>query len=140
MQRSKDNSNVSARPGKRLGGDRQLRGIKLKDVLEKSRLGLGLTIKEFAVRTGLSYSAARASFQLPNFPAFRKRFVFWDDFLHFKNVNNSLPSTPESRPQQTFGAVSPETDRPAHLPARAARILHQSNNGTESDASKANAA
>ena len=39
--------------------DKQLRGIKMPDVMEKRRLGQALNIKEFAVLAGVSYSIAR---------------------------------------------------------------------------------
>jgi hypothetical protein len=59
--------------------DKQLRGIRLKDVLEKRRLDQALNAKEFAVLAGISYSIARAWFHLPGFPVFRG-VVFWQDF------------------------------------------------------------
>jgi len=54
--------------------DKQLRGIRLKDVLEKRRLDQALNAKEFAVLAGISYSTAREWFHLPGFPVFRGSF------------------------------------------------------------------
>ncbi|HEY4951880.1 MAG TPA: hypothetical protein VII71_00670 [Verrucomicrobiae bacterium] len=48
--------------------DKQLRRIKLADVLEKRRLDQALNIKEFAVLAGISYSVAREWFQIKGFP------------------------------------------------------------------------
>ena len=41
------------------GNDKQLRDIRLADVLEKRRLDQALNVKEFAVCAGVSYSTAR---------------------------------------------------------------------------------
>ena len=60
--------------------DKQLRSIKLKDVLEKRRLDQALNAKEFAVAAGISYSTAREWFRLPGFPVFRG-VIFWQDFV-----------------------------------------------------------
>ena len=62
--------------------DKQLRRIKLKDVLEKRRLDQALNAKEFAVAAGISYSTAREWFRLPGFPVFRG-VIFWQDFARW---------------------------------------------------------
>ena len=48
--------------------DKQLRGIKLADVLQRRRLDQALNAKEFAVLAGICYSTAREWFRLPGFP------------------------------------------------------------------------
>ena len=101
----------------RMQDDKQLRGIRLKDVLEKRRLDQALNAKEFAVLAGISYSTARAWFHLPGFPVFRG-VVFWQDFAlwrmaqhGFENAGIKLPSS------------NTETAPDASLPPRAAKIL-----------------
>jgi hypothetical protein len=49
--------------------DKQLRDVKLEEVVEKRRPNQALTAKEFAVLGGISYSAARDWFHTPEFPA-----------------------------------------------------------------------
>ena len=98
------------------GNDKQLRDIRLADVLEKRRLDQALNVKEFAVCAGVSYSTARGWFHLPGFPAFRG-VVFWLDFVQWRTgqtgfKNNCLP--------QRNGDT---TAAPSNLPARAAQIL-----------------
>ena len=73
----------------RMQDDKQLRGIRLKDVLEKRRLDQALNAKEFAVLAGISYSTARAWFHLPGFPVFRG-VVFWQDFVRWRTAQNIL--------------------------------------------------
>ena len=67
--------------------DKQLRGIRLADVLEKRRLDQALNAKEFAVLAGISYSTAREWFHLPGFPAFRG-VAFWQDFAQWRSGRN----------------------------------------------------
>ena len=69
--------------------DRQLRVIRLKDVLEKRRLDQALNAKEFAVLAGISYSMAREWFHLPGFPVFRG-VIFWQDFARWRMEQNGL--------------------------------------------------
>ena len=96
--------------------DKQLRGIRLTDVLEKRRLDQALNAKEFAVLAGISYSAAREWFHLPGFPAFRG-VVFWQDFAHWRTGQNNLKGQGEE--------ISQPNDKKAvsNLPPRAEQIL-----------------
>jgi hypothetical protein len=98
--------------------DKQLRSIKLKDVLEKRRLDQALNAKEFAVAAGISYSTAREWFRLPDFPAFRG-VIFWQDFVQWRTVQNAATRTFDTLPQRRCGAATTVSN----LPARAARIL-----------------
>ena len=101
-----------------MSDDKQLRGIKLADVLEKRRLDQALNAKEFAVCAGVSYSSARSWFRLPGFPSFRG-VVFWQDFVQWrtnqKNVADQpvTPSQPDSVPAASLSG----------LPPRAVKIL-----------------
>ena len=96
--------------------DKQLRGIRLADVLEKRRLDQALNAKEFAVLAGVSYSTARGWFHLSGFPVFRG-VIFWQDFVQWRKAQNGskapLPSKPASNPAA------------ANLPPRAAQILQE---------------
>ena len=60
--------------------DKQLFNVDLSQMVEKRRLDQALNAKEFAVLAGISYSAARAWFKQPGFPAF-SGVVFWHDFV-----------------------------------------------------------
>src|SRR5215475_9643817 len=100
--------------------DKQLRAIKLADVMEKRRLGQALNIKEFAVLAGVSYSVARDWFQMKGFPRL-EGVVFWQDFVEWRNnryggtviLNNApLPASVENKRTPVSG-----------LPAKAAKIL-----------------
>ncbi len=105
--------------------DRQLRHIKLADVLEKRRLGQGLNIKEFAVAAGVSYSVAREWFQIKGFPRF-EGVVFWEDFAKWRNNRDtlkSIPSTYASPSQLPSSTDSSFPSRASGMPARAAKIL-----------------
>jgi hypothetical protein len=95
--------------------DKQLRGIRLADVLEKRRLDQALNAKEFAVLAGVSYSTARGWFHLPGFPVFRG-VIFWQDFVQWRKVQAGFKSS--EPPKQTGGAA-------VGLPARAAQILQE---------------
>ena len=100
------------------GNDKQLRDIRLADVLEKRRLDQALNVKEFAVCAGVSYSTARGWFHLPGFPAFRG-VVFWQDFVQWRTNQNGHTSQPERLAQRNGvqNAAAPS------LPERAAKIL-----------------
>ena len=97
--------------------DKQLRDIRLKDVLEKSRLDQALNAKEFAVLAGISYSTAREWFHLPGFPVFRG-VVFWQDFVRWRTAQTGLENAGKELP-----ACSMETAPDVSLPPRAAKIL-----------------
>jgi hypothetical protein len=94
--------------------DKQLRGIRLMDVLEKRRLDQALNAKEFAVLAGISYSTARAWFHHPGFPVFHG-VVFWQDFVEWRTAQNGTGNTMKKLPAETSLAAS--------LPPRAAKIL-----------------
>jgi hypothetical protein len=63
--------------------DKQLQGITLDLALHKRRLDQALNAKEFALCAGVSYSTARAWFQLPGFPVFQG-IIFWQDFVQWR--------------------------------------------------------
>jgi hypothetical protein len=98
------------------GNDKQLRDIRLADVLEKRRLDQALNVKEFAVCAGISYSTARGWFHLTGFPAFRG-VIFWQDFVQWRIGQNGFKN--HSLPQRNGDAAA----APSNLPARAAQIL-----------------
>jgi hypothetical protein len=105
--------------------DKQLRDIKLDDVLQKRRLDQALNTKEFAVLAGISYSAARGWFRTPGFPAVHG-VVFWGDFVEWRRNLTGLIEKANARgdgPQ----AVGDELRKTADitLPPRAARILSE---------------
>ena len=100
------------------GNDKQLRDIRLADVLEKRRLDQALNVKEFAVCAGVSYSTARGWFHLPGFPAFRG-VIFWQDFVQWRTGQNGHASQPERLPQ----CIDDQTVAGSSLPERAAKIL-----------------
>jgi hypothetical protein len=96
--------------------DKQLRDIRLADVLEKRRLDQALNAKEFAVLAGVSYSTAREWFRLPGFPAFRG-VIFWLDFVAWRTGQASRP--PElPRPRGNVAGS-------ASLPPRAAKFCRR---------------
>jgi hypothetical protein len=97
--------------------DKQLRSIKLKDVLEKRRLDQALNAKEFAVAAGISYSTAREWFRLPGFPVFRG-VIFWQDFARWRTNHNGFKPLSGSTSNGDDAAIT-------KLPARAAQILLQ---------------
>ena len=101
----------------RMQDDKQLRGIRLKDVLEKRRLDQALNAKEFAVLAGISYSTARAWFHLPGFPVFRG-VVFWQDFVQWRMAQNGFENAGIKLP-----SGNTKTALDASLPPRAAKIL-----------------
>jgi hypothetical protein len=99
--------------------DKQLRGIRLEDVLEKRRLDQALNTKEFAVLAGVSYSTARSWFRLAGFPAFRG-VVFWQDFAQWRTRQNGVQKPSLPPPDETDTRLDA-----SKLPARAAQILLQ---------------
>lgn len=97
--------------------DKQLRGIRLADVLEKRRLDQALNAKEFAVAAGVSYSAAREWFHLPGFPVFRG-VVFWQDFARWRTGrDNNIKGQVEKNLQLN------DDKTVSNLPPRAEQIL-----------------
>jgi hypothetical protein len=104
--------------------DKQLRGIKLADVLEKRRLDQALNVKEFAVLSGLSYSVAREWFNMKGFPRIQG-VVFWQDFVQWRHQQNGGRTFAQNPPQSPTSDFSSDFKRPssAGLPLRAAQIL-----------------
>ncbi len=99
-----------------MADEKQLRGIRLEDVLKKRRLDQALNVKEFAVCAGVSYSTARGWFRLPGFPAFRG-VIFWQDFVQWRGNQSGLKS---QSPVQRSGREIAST---SSFPPRAAQIL-----------------
>jgi hypothetical protein len=97
--------------------DKQLRGIRLKDVLEKRRLDQALNAKEFAVLAGTSYSTARTRLHLSGFPVFRG-VIFWQDFVQWRTAQPGLENAGKELP-----SGNTKTAPAASLPPRAAKIL-----------------
>ena len=112
-------------PTHRMPRDKQLRGIKLQDVLQKRRLDQALNAKEFAVLAGISYSTAREWFHLPGFPVIQG-VVFWGDFVHWRRTQTGLLEPKENVSQSTaprdIKSISPTEMK---LSPRAARILSE---------------
>lgn len=107
--------------------DKQLRDVKLEEVVEKRRLNQALTAKEFAVLAGISYSAARSWFHTPGFPAFRG-VVFWPDFEEWRRGKNGLGAATSTKSAEQIGQDSIATVIAPFrrvLPKQAARILHE---------------
>jgi hypothetical protein len=105
--------------------DKQLIGVELSQVIEKRRLDQALNAKEFAVLAGISYSAARAWFRLPGFPAFLG-VVFWDDFVRWRNARTGqrnavevAASTPEQKQSLAASSVIRYTGKAAQILAEA---------------------
>ena len=101
--------------------DKQLRGVRLTDVLEKRRLDQALNAKEFAVCAGVSYSTARSWFHLPGFPAFRG-IVFWQDFVQWRSNRNQIADQTDN----LLPSVDVQINALSSLPPRAAKILQES--------------
>jgi hypothetical protein len=105
--------------------DKQLRDIRLVEVLEKRQLDQALNAKEFAVLTGVSYSTARAWFRLLGFPVING-VVFWADFVEWRRTRTGL-----GRPtEQVVGGEPVQESRSLsqlekQLSSRAARILSE---------------
>ena len=97
--------------------DKQLRTVRLENVLTKRRLEQVLNAKEFAVVAGISYSTARAWFRLPGFPLFRG-VIFWQDFTAWRAQQNG------SLKEKTQQTEITQSVRALQLPARAQKILH----------------
>ena len=96
--------------------DKQLRDIRLADVLKKRQLDQALNAKEFAVLAGISYSTAREWFHQPGFPVFRG-IVFWLDFVQWRTSRHNLKGQGENNSQ-------PKDDKAvSNLPPRAQQIL-----------------
>lgn len=106
--------------------DKQLRGIKLADVLEKRRLDQALNVKEFAVLAGISYSVAREWFQIKGFPRVQG-VVFWKDFVEWRNLQSGGNRLSQNFQQPGAANNFAELKRPATigLPARAVQILNE---------------
>ena len=111
--------------------DKQLRTIKLEQVLEKRKLNQALNAKEFAVLAAISYSTAREWFRSPGFPVFRG-VVFWREFELWRNEQMALRTgrltsrDPHSETViSTAGAQSRE-----EIPTRAAKLLQDAGVGT----------
>jgi hypothetical protein len=97
--------------------DKQLRGLRLKEIMAKRRLEQALNCKEFAVSAGVSYSTARDWFRLPGFPVFHG-VVFWQDFTEWRRQQNGLNTPAQARP-----VSQPQPVRDCHLPPQAQKIL-----------------
>ena len=103
--------------------DKQLRHVKLDDVVEKRRLDQALNAKEFAVLAGISYSTARRWFRLPGFPVFRG-VVFWNDVVQWRSARTGLNNLSDHAPQDTTeGQSQADYKSEMNLPGRAAQIL-----------------
>jgi hypothetical protein len=98
--------------------DKQLRGVRLEDVLAKRRLDQALNAKEFAVLAGISYSTAREWFRLPDFPAIRG-FVFWQDFVQWRTGRNHFKREGEKNAPSNADKII------SNLPPRAGQILRE---------------
>ena len=105
--------------------DKQLRGIKLRDVLQKRRLDQALNAKEFAVLASISYSTAREWFHLPGFPVIQG-IVFWGDFVAWRRTQAGLLEPKENVPQGAVpGGINPISPTEMKLSPRASRILSE---------------
>jgi hypothetical protein len=100
--------------------DQQLRAISWKAVAEKRRRDQALTAKEFAVLTGLSYSAARAWFRFGGFPVCSGK-VFWSDFLAWRRAR--WQGRTESVNQRT--SINRAQCDAKHWPEQAWRLLQE---------------
>ena len=105
--------------------DKQLRSIRLKDVLAKRRLDQALNAKEFAVAAGISYSTAREWFRLPGFPIFRG-VLFWKDFEFWRSAQTHLPSAVEPNAKNIQHDAHNDSHKGVSmLPLRASKILRE---------------
>jgi hypothetical protein len=102
--------------------DKQLLHVELDQMVEKRRLDQALNTKEFAVLAGISYSAARAWFRQPGFPAFCG-VVFWQDFVQWRNAKTGLKNSSEAVPRNTECQRSAAPKTSMGFTGRAARIL-----------------
>jgi hypothetical protein len=106
--------------------DKQLRGIRRKDAMEKRRLDQALNAKEFAVVAGISYSAARAWFRLSGFPLFCG-VVFWSDFVQWRTIRRGVQEFSKRHPLPEQGGnvtIATRLGEPS-LPPQAMRILRE---------------
>lgn len=101
--------------------DKQLVTVNLASVLEKRRLDQALNAKEFAVVAGISYSAARAWFRQPGFPAF-SGVVFWQDFVRWRNSKTGLSENSEASTNTNHAPLAAPNTVP-RFTGRAAEIL-----------------
>src|SRR5690606_19697323 len=97
--------------------DKQL-NVDLKLVMEKRRLDQALSIKEFAIAAGISYSVARNWIRSPGFPTFRN-VVFWQDFVEWRRRRMGMPQEP-SNPVPNISTYQKWAE---NLPPRAAKIM-----------------
>lgn len=104
--------------------DKQLRGIRLADVVKKRQLDQALNVKEFAVLAGLSYSVAREWFSTKGFPRVHG-VVFWQDFVQWRNQQNGNRLASQIMPVAPAASES-KGQNLAGLPARASQILKES--------------
>src|ERR1700722_18571808 len=109
--------------GAPISKDRQLRDVRLCDVLEKCRNDQALNIKEFAVRAGISYSMAREWFRHAGFPSFNG-IVFWQEFVQWRGSQNGRKN-PHSAPASPHFNSARVNDAP-QLSVRAAHIISES--------------
>ena len=108
----------------RMTTDKQLRGIKLANVLKKRQLDQALNVKEFAVLAGISYSVAREWFNMKGFPRVQG-VVFWQDFVQWRNQQNGNKNFLQNSSQLAIAQNPTDFKRAATagLPPRAAQIL-----------------
>ena len=102
--------------------DKQLSNIQLDQVIEKRRLDQALNAKEFAVLAGVSYSAARAWFKQPGFPAFNG-VVFWQDFVQWRNAKTGLGNANNFESQSAERTRSVATKPVMMFTGKAAQLL-----------------
>jgi hypothetical protein len=122
MRSSNRNSPVGTkRAHVSLPRDKQLRTVNLSEVMEKCRLDQALSIKEFAVRAGISYSTAREWFKLSGFPATRGM-VFYSDFQQWRNERHPERNLSDSNVRVNTGVEDCSSTAKA-LPFRASQIL-----------------
>lgn len=99
--------------------DKQL-NVDLKLVMEKRRLDQALSIKEFAVAAGVSYSVAREWFHKPGFPSFHG-VVFWSDFVEWRKefVGLGMNKIPDANVASTLKSKIKFTGKAAQILAEA---------------------
>jgi hypothetical protein len=102
--------------------DKQLLNIDLAQVIEKRRLDQALNAKEFAVLAGISYSAARAWFRQPGFPAF-SGVVFWQDFAQWRSAKTGSFHLSEPSPSVVESPQDNGSNKAPRFVGRAAEIL-----------------
>ena len=101
--------------------DKQLLNVDLAQVIEKRRLDQALNAKEFAVLAGISYSAARAWFRQPGFPAF-SGVVFWQDFVQWRNAKTGSRNPSEPSPNGVESSRANASNPATKFTGRAAQI------------------